>query len=389
MTATRAGASVVRTGPTPELVLLAAVALLCGLGLVMVYSASSVLSVARDGSSWSIVSRQAMWMLLGVGAAVVAARIPLEIWRDRLTFPVLVAAAVPLGWLVAGVVARSLFSASLPFVTEVNGATRWLAHGPLQVQPSELAKLALVLVLARILADRRRDLGTWEGLKPVLVVTGLLMLFVITGDDLGTTVLLGIVALVMLFLAGAPVRVVAGLLAALGVAALAAIRFLQGFRAERITAFLNPDASTAAGHQLEQAQIGLASGGLFGSGPGYSRAKWGFLPEAHTDFILAVIGEEFGLVGSLLVIGLVVAFVIAGSLIALRSRSRYGRLVAFGITTWIGVQALINIGVTVGTLPTKGITLPFVSYGGSSLATSLVGVGILWSVAQQRPARRR
>ena len=161
--------------------------------------------------------------------------------------------------------------------------------------------------------------------------------------------------------------------------------FLEGFRMQRISAFLSPDAHAATeGWQLLQSQIGFASGGLWGNGPGNSRAKWGYLPEAETDFILAVIGEELGLIGSLVVLGAFVVFMGAGVRIALRTRTDFGRLAAFGITTWIGVQAMINIGVTVGTLPTKGITLPMVSYGGSSLIMCMVATGLMVSVAHDR-----
>ena len=169
--------------------------------------------------------------------------------------------------------------------------------------------------------------------------------------------------------------------------ALVVLFAFEGFRLKRISAFLNPDEHLATeGWQLLQSQIGFASGGFWGNGPGNSRAKWGYLPEADTDFILAVIGEELGLIGSLVVLGAFVVFMLAGIRIAMRTRDRFGRLVAFGITTWIGVQALINIGVTVGTLPTKGITLPFVSYGGSSLMMCMLAVGVMMSVARARRA---
>ncbi len=375
---------VVRRGPAPETVLVASVALLCGIGLLMVFSASQVLAVEQTGSSWSIVARQAAWMVVGVGALLLAARVPLEMYRDRVGPLLMVLAVAGLGWIALDLVAGRL-GGGLPLAASVNGASRWLVAGPVQFQPSELAKPALILWLARLLADRRRDLSTWAGLQPVLLAAFGVMGLVIIGDDLGTTMLLGIVLLVMLWMGGAPLRTVGSLLGVFLAGAAMVITLFQGFRAQRITAFLHPDDHTsAAGYQLLQSQIGLASGGLFGSGPGFSRAKWGFLPEAHTDFILAVIGEELGLVGSLFVIGLFVAFMWAGCTIAMRSRSLFGRLVAFGVTTWIGLQALINIGVTVGTMPTKGITLPFVSYGGSSLLMSLFGVGILLSVARAR-----
>ena len=183
----------------------------------------------------------------------------------------------------------------LPYVITVNGATRWIGIGSFQLQPSELVKPALILWLARLLSERRRDLGTLQGLKPILLSSGVVGMLVLIGDDLGTTMLLGVIVLTMIFLAGAPVRVVGGIGALLATAAAFSLVFLESFRVTRIMAFLEPEKHlTGAGYQLMQSQIGLASGGVFGTGPGLSKAKWGFLPEAHTDFILAVIGEELG-----------------------------------------------------------------------------------------------
>jgi len=342
------------------------VALLCGLGVVMVYSASSVTAVRTLGHSWGIVMRQAVWLVLGVAAAYGASRVPWRIWRDRVALPLMLVSVALLGYVALGVLAQKATGSALPFVISVNGATRWVGAGSMQFQPSDLAKPALILWLARLLSEK----GT----------CGL----VVFGDDLGTTMLLGAVTLAMVFMAGAPLPklgAIAGV--SIGLGGLAIVG-LERFRVTRILAFLDPDKyRQGAGWQLWQSQIGLASGGVFGTGPGLARSKWGFLPEAHTDFILAVIGEELGLVGSLIVLGLFVVFMAAGCAIGMRARTGFTRLVAFGITTWIGVQALINIGVTVGTLPTKGITLPFVSYGGSSLLMSLVGVGILLSVARE------
>lgn len=380
---------VTQRGPSPQAVVVVTVALLCGLGLVMVYSASSVTAVRTMGHSWAVVARQAVWLTIGVGAAWAASRVPLRVWRDRVALPLLLVSVAALGYVALGVFAHKLTGQSLPFVMTVNGATRWIGAGSMQFQPSDLAKPALILWLASLLSERGRDLRSWAGLRPVLVWTGITCGLVIIGDDLGTTMLLGTVALVMVFMAGAPIGKVLSLVgAAAGCAAVVVFAF-DSFRMTRILAFLEPDRyRQGAGWQLWQSQIGLASGGLFGTGPGLARSKWGFLPEAHTDFILAVIGEELGLVGSLFVLGLFIAFMAAGCSIAMRARSRYGRLVAFGVTAWIGAQALINIGVTVGTLPTKGITLPFVSYGGSSLLMSLIGVGILISVARDGGRRR-
>lgn len=378
----------IRHGPTAETLLIASVAVLCLLGLVMVYSATSVASVHDGGAHWSVVVRQATFMAIGVGLAVLASRIPVHVWRDRLTIPILLLAIALQGALAADVALRTIGAGGVPFAVTVNGATRWLGYGPLQGQPSDVVKLALVLWLARFLAARDRDIGSVELLKPVLVVTGVLAALVMAGDDLGTTVLLGVIMLTMLFLAGAPARQVLTIGFGGVAAAVLAIVALEGFRLRRIAAFIDPEAHRGAeGYQLWQSQIGFASGGFWGNGPGNSRAKWGYLPEADTDFILAVIGEELGLLGSLIVVGAFGAFMLAGVRIALRATSPFGRLAAFGITAWIGVQALINIGVAVGTLPTKGITLPFVSYGGSSLIMALIAVGVLCSIARDSTAR--
>jgi cell division protein FtsW len=363
-------------------VVVAVVALLCAIGVVMVFSASSVTSVRDTGTSWSFALRQLAWLAGGCGLAWLASRVPAEVWRERLG-PVLMGLSVAgLAWLAASVVLDRLVGQGLPFAIEVKGATRWVGVGPLQFQPSELAKPAMVLWVARLLGERR-DLGTWVGLRPVLIALGGTCLLVVIGDDLGTTLLLGVIVLTLLLMAGAPWRILGMLTGALVMVAVVVLTTLEGFRLARIAAFLDPVAHGAdKAWQVRQSQIGLASGGLFGSGPGYSRAKWGFLPEAHTDFILSVIGEEFGLVGTVVVIGLFLALILAGCSIAMGTTDRFRRLVAIGVTAWLGTQALINVGVAVGTLPTKGITLPFVSYGGSSLMTSLLGVGILLAMAR-------
>jgi cell division protein FtsW len=207
------------------------------------------------------------------------------------------------------VVLRSVGAPGLPFAITVNGATRWIGIGPFSGQPSDLLKLGLILWLARLLDVRHRQIGSVELLKPVVLVTAVLSGLVLAGDDLGTTLLLGVIVVVMLFLAGAPLGQVAALGAGGVAVAFLSVFFLEGFRMQRISAFLSPDAHAATeGWQLLQSQIGFASGGLWGNGPGNSRAKWGYLPEAETDFILAVIGEELGLIGSLVVLG---AFVVS------------------------------------------------------------------------------
>ena len=353
------------------------VVLLCLLGIAMVYSASSAGAVASGSASWSIALKQLGYLMVGLAAALLVARAPLPFLRDKV--------AVGAYLLAAGLLFVVLLPGN-PLAVSVNGATRWLALGPVQFQPSELAKPALVLWLARYLDLHQDQEWDWYKLRPVLVGFGLLAALVMAGDDMGTTALLSLIMLTMIYMAGAPSKKVATIG---GVGVLAAVSLLllgDGFRIRRLMAFLRPDDyRLSEAWQLHQSQIGLASGGLFGSGPGYSRAKWGYLgPEAHTDFILAVIGEELGLFGALVVIGCVVTIMWGGSRISLGAKDQFGRLVAVGVAAWIGFQALINIGVTIGTLPTKGITLPFVSYGGSSLIVSLAGVGLLLAVARDR-----
>ncbi|MEX0768533.1 MAG: putative lipid II flippase FtsW, partial [Microthrixaceae bacterium] len=375
---------IIQVGPKAEHLLLGSAGILCLLGIVMVYSASSVASVQASQANWSTGAKQLAWMLFGLGLGFIASRIPLMVWRDRIA-PVMILVALGLQAILAVDIALGAVGGpKVPFALTRNGATRWLGTETAQFQPSDFAKLALILWLARFLDRRYREIGSKDLLKPIGFVAGLLALMVVMGDDLGTTLLLGVIVIVMLFLAGAPLRQLGGITASFGALAVLVIVFLGGFRVQRIAAYFNPSGyETTSGYQLLQSQIGFASGGLFGSGPGNSRAKWGYLPEAHTDFILAIVGEELGLLGSLLVLGSFVVFVFAGIRIALRSSSQFGRLVALGITTWIGVQAMINIMVTVGALPTKGITLPFVSYGGSSLMMCMISVGVMVSVARE------
>lgn len=369
-----------RSRPTVETVLVAAVGLLCALGVVMVQSASSVYSMGEHDSPWTVVVRHGIYVGIGLAAAIVAARIPLRVWRDQLTLVLLVTATVCL--LVVQI-------PGLPFTPEVNGATRWIRLGSFGFQPSDLAKLALVLWLARLLAVHR-DLAPNDLLKRALFVLLPMAGLVMLGDDLGTTLLLGVIFVAMLYLAGAPLPQMAMVSAGGVVAATMGVMLTDGFRVQRIMAFLHPEEHTDRfGYQVLQSRIGFASGGLWGRGPGASRVKWGYLPEAHTDFILAVVGEELGLIGTVAVIGCLVAIVGAAIVIGVRCDDPFGRYVAWGIAVWLAVQALINVGVSVGALPTKGIPLPFVSYGGTSMVVSLLAVGVLFSVSRAVPSAGR
>jgi cell division protein FtsW len=362
-------------------VLISAVLLLCGLSVAMVYSASSVYAQREYGTTWHVLARHGAYVAIGLGALWFASRVPVRVWRDRLSGLLLVVAFASLAVLLVP---------GMPFAPEVNGATRWIRLGPLGFQPSDIAKLALVLWLARLLAVNRRQIAEGTLLKRSLFVFVPLCGLVLAGDDLGTTMLLGIIFVTMWYLAGAPVPQVAAMGATFVGAGMFGLLFMEGFRAQRVLAFLSPEEhADGAAYQTLQSQIGFASGGLWGRGAGGSKAKWGFLPEAHTDFILAVVGEELGLIGTIAIIAAVAAVVGAAIRIGVRSRDLFGTMVAFGIATWFGVQAVINVGVAVGALPTKGIPLPFVSYGGTAMVVSLLSVGILLAISRTVPTAAR
>ena len=358
------------------------------LGLVMVLSASSVVALDSWGSSWYVVSRQAMWLLVGTTACGVLLRVDYHRWR-RLALPAL---GTSVGLLVLVLV---------PGVgVNVNGSTRWLGYRSFSLQPSELAKLAMLLFIADLLARRAAWMDDLQlTLRPVVVVFGGVAVLLMLQPNLGTTIVLGATVLSLLFVAGTPLLPLTGLAAA-GAVAATALALGASYRRARVLAFLDPwEAYQGSGYQNIQSLVGVASGGLTGAGLGESRAKWGFLPEAHTDFIFAIIGEELGLIGAMVVVLLFVGLCLLGARAALLAPDRFGMLLAAGITVWFGAQAFVNIGAVIGILPITGVPLPFVSYGGSSLLFSMVGAGLLLNVARQaqrppptassRPAPRR
>ena len=268
------------------------------------------------------------------------------------------------------------------FGISVNGAQRWIGAGPVQVQPSELAKLALILYGAHLLADRKHMTRSLRDLAPYLMMVGLACLLIVLEPDLGTAIVIVVATTAMLVAAGVPMRVLAMLGAGIAVAVLLAI-VIEPYRMQRLTGFLNPTAdSSGAGFQAIQAKIALGSGGFFGVGLGQSLQKAFFLPEAHTDMIAAVIGEELGFAGLLTLVGLFGLFGYAGLRTAKRARDRYGKLLAAGLTSLILVQALINLFAVLGLAPLTGVPLPFVSYGNSSLLVTLAAVGLLLGIAR-------
>ena len=359
-------------------VLLGIVVLLNALGLVMVLSASSVHALQEYGSSWLFFKRQVVWVLVGAAGLTLAARVDYRRW-SKLAIPLLALTVV----LLLGVLVPGMGVA-------VNGSSRWLRAGPLSLQPSELGKLALILFGAVLLSQRADRMGeTRVTLRPVLVVFGLLALLVMKQPDMGTTIVLTIIAFTLLFVSGTPMVPLAKIAGAFGVLGYMAAR-LEPYRWARVASFRDPFADVGnGGYQLAQSLVGLGSGGLTGLGLGASRAKWGFLPNAHTDFIFAILGEELGMIGSVAVVVLFVAFAILGVRIALGAPDRFGMLVAAGVTAWVAGQAFLNIGVVIGALPVTGVPLPFLSFGGSSLVFTMVGTGILLNVAAQGRAPKR
>lgn len=358
--------------------ILALVVTLNLIGLAMILSASSVTSVERYGSPWYQFTRQLLWFGLGMAAVVVCLRIDYRTWRRYAPRLLLVAGAMLALVLVPGI------------GMEVNGATRWLGYGPLSIQPSEIAKLALVLFWADLLARRAERVNDLHAtLKPVLVTFGVCAGMIMLQPNLGTTTIIFVTMWVMLFVAGLPLKPLCGLLAA-GAAVAGLFAVLYPWRWRRISAFRDPWADPqGVGYQTIQSKVGLANGGITGTGLGQGRAKWGFLPEAHTDFIFTIIGEEVGFIGGLIVVGMFVALAVSGIKVALRASDRFGMLLAAGITTWFLTQAFLNIGQSVGALPVMGVPLPFVSSGGSSLVVNMAAAGILLNVARHTggPAR--
>jgi cell division protein FtsW len=348
---------------------------LVAFGLVMVYSATSASAALSNGDPAFYLKRQVVYAALGLLLLFLAYRTPFRALRGLA--PILLAASL------------GLLLAVLALGQAVNGARRWIAVGPAVFQPSELAKLALALWAAGYLARKKPPTTLAALWKPLGVVTVVFCGLLLAEPDLGTAIAIVIMLAGMLLVAGSPVRTLFGGVSLATAAGLIAIWF-EPYRRARIFSFLHPwhDAQ-GAGFQTVQAMIGIGSGGVFGVGLGQSVQKANYLPEAHTDMIFAIIGEELGLVGAALVIGAYAAFAYAGLRVALRCRDPFGKRLAAGLTLLVCAQAAINLAAVMGLAPLTGIPLPFVSYGGSSLVVALAAVGILLNIAVDRGGEAR
>ena len=358
------------------------------LGLIMILSSSMVSSLTSNGSSFFFLKKQLMWVVIGLAGFVVFMRLDYRKFRG-------------MGYLLVPLVLLLLAAVLVPGVgTTVGGSSRWLGFGPLTFQPSEFAKLALILFAADVLSRKKEVTldNVWHTMLPIVPVMGGMALLVILQPDLGTTLMIGAIGLGMLFVAGAPLRYVLPLggvaLAMATVASLAA-----PYRRARVMAFLDPWADPLnTGYQTIQGLIALGSGGWFGVGLGASRQKWNYIPNAHTDYIFSILGEEMGLFGTFVVLGMFAALAYLGIRTARKAPDRFGMFLAAGITIVISFQAVVNIGAVTATLPITGVPLPLVSFGGSSLVITLISMGVLTNIARQseglgrrkkKPAARR
>ncbi len=362
-------------GWTPaSLGLVVLVIVLMSTGLVFVASASSIHSLTVYGSSWFVFRRQLQWIGIGLVAGIVTMFLPYAMWRK---------------------LAKPLFGAALfgtlltltPFGHSRGGSRRWIGPEAIAVQPTEFLKLGLAFALAALVCERGAYLQDPSRVvqffvRPFVVLSVLAVGPVLLQPDMGTGVILVLIAATIAVASGMPFRSL-GKISALGGLFLFVFAKVEPYRWDRVVAFMKPTHDLQGiGYHVYQSKLGFASGGLFGRGIGASRAKWGFLPNAHTDFIFAVVGEETGLVGAILMFSLYGALIFVGLHVARRARERFGSLVAAAITTWIASQAVINTGAVLGTLPVTGVPLPFVSVGGSSFIVLMIATGVLINIAR-------
>ncbi len=359
-----------RKGP-PDLILFITALTLLGIGLIMVFSSSAVTASVRYGDAYYFFKRQIVWSVIGIAALLITMKINYQKLRG-LALPAMIIALT------------CLILVITPLGISTKGSSRWLGIGSTRLfAPSELAKLATVMFLARTMEvnlDKMKDF--MKGVVPYLAIMGVVCGLIMLQPDLGTTFVVAATIFFMMMAAGMRWSHLGGIAAA-GMAAVFAAIVVAPYRLERLIAFTNPwKYASDEGFQTIQSLYALGSGGLFGMGLGRSRQKFFYLPEQHTDFIFAILGEELGFLGAILVISLFLLFAWRGFKIAINAPDTFGSLLATGLTVMITFQAAINIGVVCGVLPVTGITLPFISHGGSSLLFTMIGVGLLLNISR-------
>lgn len=352
---------------------LALTVLLIGFGLVTLYSASAFLAHQESLPDHFFVARQASGAAVGLVGMMVCARIPHRFWEK---------AAWPLLWAVVALLVAVVLPWTLDIAPEVNGARRWIDLG-VRFQPSDPAKLAMVVWTAMLTVRKQGQLHSLSrGLLPFLLIWGVILVPIALEPDLSTACVIALAGALVVFAGGGR----PGHFAFLGLLLLPLVKaqFEVGFRARRLLAFLDPSAAAeGAGYQVMQSMIAVGSGGVLGTGFGEGRQKFGFLPEPHNDFIFATVGEEWGLLGVTVLVGLYLALILLGFRIARRATDRFGQLLAVGLTNLIAIHAVLHMAVGLGLVPTTGLALPLVSYGRSNLVVTLMALGILMSVARE------
>jgi cell division protein FtsW len=347
------------------------VVVLALLGLVMVLSSSSVTNLHSGSSAWSMFTKQLVWVIAGVIAGLMAYRQPYSVWKnDKLLFTV---TAVIVG-------ANSLVLLKGQFI---NGARAWLDIGPFRFQPSEFMKIALILFCANFLSSRHRAVAV----KNVVLYPLIFSVFVTAGlcalqKDFGSAIIFAGIVLAMMFMSAMPIPQIVATFIGMSLFGMLVLKFAQR-ASDRLLAFMNLEATKAdSGYQVYQALLSIANGGWSGTGIGSGTSKWGYVPLAYSDFIFSVIAEELGIFGTVMVIGGFMLLVFLGIQVALSASDMHGAFIAGGVSAWFGIQAVVNIGGVVGMMPMTGLTLPFLSYGGSSMIASMIAIGLLLNVAR-------
>jgi cell division protein FtsW len=341
-------------------------------GVVMVYSSSSIMAAKKFHDGFYFLKRQGIYTLLGAGAMIWAMRVDYHVWK-KYAVPILIGCLI------------LLVAVLIPGIGDsAGGSSRWIRLPGFSFQPSEMAKIAFIMYMAYSL-DKKQDKVRFfsTGFLPYMVVLAVMLLLLLKQPDLGSSMVLGAVAMIMLFAAGTRLSYILSMV-------LLALPFLYyaimnvDYRRRRIMAFLNPwEDPTNTGFQIIQSWIAVGTGGLFGQGLGEGKQKLFYLPEAHTDFIFSVVGEELGFVGFMVISSMFFLLIMRGIRVALYAEDNFGRSLAFGISSLIGLEAFVNIAVVTGIFPTKGLALPFISYGGSSLIITLFAVGILLNISSR------